>query len=114
MVDLAILRTELETERDGLIRRLNELGFDMSGGAANIGADEGFADSGSVAAEKGELLALSRTVRDRLENVVAALSRIDTGTYGKCRVCGDDISTERLEFLPSATLCVTDAAAAKA
>ncbi|RYG92685.1 TraR/DksA family transcriptional regulator [Loktanella sp. IMCC34160] len=35
----------------------------------------------------------------------AALSRIETGEYGVCVKCGDDISAERLDVVPHAPLC---------
>ena len=41
----------------------------------------------------------------RLEEVDAALGRLDSGTYGKCENCGGEINPERLEAMPTATLC---------
>jgi RNA polymerase-binding protein DksA len=41
-----------------------------------------------------------------LEQVQAALDRLDAGTYGKCVRCGRDINPKRLEALPYATLCI--------
>ena len=46
-----------------------------------------------------------------LEQIEAALKRIDDGTYGKCEVCGKDIGEERLEARPWARLCIDDARA---
>lgn len=40
---------------------------------------------------------------DNLEN---ALKRIELGTYGICRKCGDLISKRRLEVVSHATLCI--------
>ena len=45
----------------------------------------------------------------RSEQVAHALRRMDEGTYGICEVCGQPIPIERLEALPSATLCIRDA-----
>jgi RNA polymerase-binding transcription factor DksA len=44
-----------------------------------------------------------------LREIEAALQRIDDGTYGICTVCGNAIEPERLEHLPWATLCASDA-----
>ena len=41
-----------------------------------------------------------------LEEIEAALGRIDDGTFGTCQRCGNAISEERLEALPWATLCI--------
>lgn len=41
-----------------------------------------------------------------LEEIEAALRRIDEGTYGICTNRGEQIPEERLEALPWATLCI--------
>jgi RNA polymerase-binding protein DksA len=41
-----------------------------------------------------------------LEAIDAALERIDEGTYGICRTCGQPIGEERLEALPWTTQCI--------
>lgn len=43
-----------------------------------------------------------------LNEIDAALGRIDDGTFGTCSSCGEAIGTERLEALPWATLCIED------
>jgi DnaK suppressor protein len=42
-----------------------------------------------------------------LADAETALHRMATGTYGRCRRCDAAIPLERLEILPSATLCMT-------
>jgi RNA polymerase-binding transcription factor len=44
-----------------------------------------------------------------LAEIDKALSRIEDGTYGKCRECGREIPAERLEVYPWASLCIDDA-----
>ncbi len=41
-----------------------------------------------------------------MTDIQEALDRIDNGTYGTCRICGKDISNERLDFIPYASLCI--------
>lgn len=41
----------------------------------------------------------------RYNEVTDALSRIEAGTYGTCKVCGKEIETDRLEADPSADTC---------
>jgi RNA polymerase-binding protein DksA len=41
-----------------------------------------------------------------LEEIEAALIRLDDGTFGVCQRCGNAISEERLDALPWATLCI--------
>ena len=41
-----------------------------------------------------------------LRKIEEALQRIRDGSYGQCADCGDEISPERLEALPFASLCM--------
>lgn len=54
--------------------------------------------------EKG--LALEKNEVSILHKINEALSKIEDGTYGTCRKCGNKISEERLEFMPYAVYCV--------
>ncbi len=41
-----------------------------------------------------------------LQQISAALTRIDNGEYGECLQCGEMIPVQRLEFDPAAVYCV--------
>ena len=43
-----------------------------------------------------------------LNEIDAALARVEEGTFGMCKACGNPIDPERLEALPWATLCIGD------
>ena len=45
-------------------------------------------------------------VRSDLDDVDAALRRLEEGTYGRCEACGGPIGEERLEALPAARYCL--------
>jgi DnaK suppressor protein len=51
-------------------------------------------------------LARRERVQGRLMELEAALQRVEEGTCGVCEACGRAIEPERLEALPTATLCV--------
>ncbi len=51
--------------------------------------------------------AIGNETRISLREVRAALDRIESGTYGECEVCGEDISLGRLQALPEATRCLS-------
>jgi RNA polymerase-binding transcription factor DksA len=102
---LASVRAELEQEREQLSAQLRELGRDES----SLTFDDNFADSGQVAAEQGENLALAAQLRDQLDDVEAALARLDAGTYGTCEVCGRPIGEARLEVMPATRFCIEHA-----
>jgi RNA polymerase-binding transcription factor DksA len=48
--------------------------------------------------------------RDAIEDIDAALARMDAGTYGRCESCGRSIPVERLEAIAHARFCVACAA----
>lgn len=41
-----------------------------------------------------------------IEQISAALNRLDAGTYGLCTRCGTQIAPARLEALPHAAACI--------
>ena len=51
-------------------------------------------------------LALRDRNQDHLEQVEAALRRLDEGTFGACVRCGRPIAADRLEALPWAPRCI--------
>jgi RNA polymerase-binding protein DksA len=51
------------------------------------------------------------TERGLLDQVQAALNRLDDGTFGQCEHCGGSIGEERLEAIPYASRCIQCASA---
>lgn len=49
-----------------------------------------------------------------LQKIEAALARIEDDDYGLCQSCEEPIASKRLEFDPTATLCIECASAAEA
>lgn len=98
-------RVRLDLEHDQLERQLDELGH----GDAELTFDDNFADSGQVAAEQGENRALAQQLRDQLDDVEAALGKLDEGTYGSCEICGQPIGEARLTAMPAARFCIDHA-----
>jgi DnaK suppressor protein len=88
--DWASFRALLETQRADCIRR-HELAL----------AETVTPVPDAVAL--GRAAALLRTVED----IDAALERIEAGTYGRCVRCGAAVPLERLEVRPFAATCVS-------
>ncbi len=65
------------------------------------------ADQGSATFERELDMTLEENERVELEEVRAALERMDAGTYGVCARCGTEIPEGRLEAVPTASLCMT-------
>ncbi len=97
----------LEKERADLMRSLEELG---QGDAPRLTYDQNFADSSQVTAERGEAEALGASLKAALEEIEAALAKIDDGGYGACERCGGQINEARLEAMPATRFCITCAA----
>ena len=97
------LRDRLQEERDRLHDQLRQMGVGPGG---RLDFDDGFADSGQVTAERGEVEALGGTLLDTLREIEDALSKFDAGTYGRCESCGNQIAETRLEAMPAARLCI--------
>lgn len=51
-------------------------------------------------------LALRERAQQHLAQVEAALGRLDAGTWGTCRRCGNAVAEARLEALPWAAYCI--------
>jgi RNA polymerase-binding transcription factor DksA len=99
-------RERLEAERAHLAEQVASL---TQGSGSGPDFDEGFADSGQVAAEQGENKVLAGQLSNELDEVERALAKLDDGTYGSCEVCGEAISEARLEAKPAARFCITHA-----
>src|SRR5271165_4962968 len=81
-----------------------DLGFAAQGSGLNY--DPNFADSSQVTAERGEAEVLAGELREALDEVEAAIRRLDEGTYGRCAGCGEPISAPRIEAMPAARFCI--------
>jgi len=98
----ATARAQLEEERARIRGQLEQMGHFGPG----LSFDEGFADSGQVTAERGEVEALANSLVETLTEVEHALEKFDAGTYGVCEVCGARIPEARLEAKPAARQCI--------
>ncbi|MWV43405.1 conjugal transfer protein TraR [Paenibacillus sp. HJL G12] len=66
------------------------------------------ADQGTDVFERERDLAVNNTLNDELDQINAALKRMEKGNYGICEVCGQDIPFERLQAIPFTAFCVDD------
>jgi DnaK suppressor protein len=97
----------LRAEREKLLHQLEEIGATPDGSLRrDVEYGEGFADAAATTTERTEVLGLADSLSRMLEEIDIALARIEEGTYGTCRNCGNEISAARLEFRPESTLCV--------
>jgi DnaK suppressor protein len=55
--------------------------------------------------EQRKLAEVGEVEHREIAQIDAALARIDAGTYGVCRECGEEIEPKRLEAVPYAATC---------
>jgi DnaK suppressor protein len=98
--------------RDALLRKKSEL--IESGGMRPIQASmenntrQGdMADQASGNNEVHIALRLKQTDAKILQAIEEALVRLDKGTYGICRDCGEPIAPARLNAIPWTRVCIT-------
>lgn len=107
-VDRVKAAATLEQERARLVHQLAELGADESGElTGEIDFGDAFADAGAATAERTETLGIVDNLKKQLDDVNAAISKLEAGTYGICDRCGNEIGADRLEFRPMSLLCVS-------
>jgi len=68
--------------------------------------DQHPAEAASELAEMDRDDAMLAVVEGQRQEVLAALERIEAGTYGRCVSCGTELPEERLEVRPEAARCV--------
>ena len=110
-------RERLEDDRTTTVERLDALrrGYDIVVDAVegSNADDEHDPEGATIAYERSQLGALVDQAQEHLDEIDAALARVDAGTYGRCEVCGSPIPTERLEARPTARTCIRHAAHAR-
>lgn len=63
------------------------------------------ADQGTDAMEREKAFLFASRDEKYLKQLDEALERIKNGTFGVCRVCGKEIGHDRLEAVPTTTIC---------
>jgi DnaK suppressor protein len=97
---------------ESLKSELEQRLVDMQSRLANIKIDVTKAYSGDSAEQAQErendevVEAIGNETRQAIQDLQAALSRINEERYGVCEGCGEAISEDRLAAIPEATRCV--------
>ncbi len=100
----------LETDRVRTLARLAGLRADYAevvAASRDTNADDEHDPEGhTIAFERSQTGALVRQAVAHLDEVAAALARIEAGDYGRCESCGQPVAPERLEARPTARTCL--------
>jgi DnaK suppressor protein len=104
---------DVEIYRDALIRKRSEL---LGGSASkplqwtmenNSGRQGDMADQAAGNNEVHIQLKLKQTDAKILQAIEGALRRIEEGSYGLCRDCGEPIAEARLAAIPWTRSCIS-------
>lgn len=99
------LRDQLERERAELLASVHA--HDSSAPVRTTASDGQGETEHLVVAEQRNVTEIVDTMnRAALDEIDAAIERMDRGTYGRCVECGVTIPFERLEIMPAASCCV--------
>jgi DnaK suppressor protein len=94
--EAARLLADIQAHREQLVEPASATGNSFIAGTEGADAD---------ADDERELALLQRSQRE-LDDVNAALRKLDSGRYGQCERCGETIAPARLQALPRARLCL--------
>lgn len=108
MTDHAEIRAALMRRMESLSQRVGRIAHDLRHESEPVEKD--FEEQATQREDDEVLGALDDAGRRELAAIRAALSRMDAGTYGICRRCGEPIAPQRLRALPTALDCVACAA----
>ncbi|HEY1064581.1 MAG TPA: TraR/DksA family transcriptional regulator [Pirellulales bacterium] len=96
---------ELRSRLRGDVTHLADSGLSLSGGNLSSMPIH-LADMGSDTYEQDFTISLMENGGEVLDQIEAALERIEDGTYGNCLECPQKISKARLDAIPYAELCI--------
>ncbi len=100
-INLEEIKRKLEGERTGLLATVKK---DES--VEDFGSDLDHSDEESNEAESiGNHLAEAQDLKERINEIDAALNKIRTGKYGICERCGKKIDEEVLKVVPESRFC---------
>jgi DnaK suppressor protein len=108
-IDTSRFRDQLLAERERVVRAIENLRSENAAATEDIAdesQDQHLADVATETYDRELGDSLEENSEQVLDEIDAALRRIDDGTYGTCTNCGKQIPEERLEALPWASLCI--------
>ncbi len=100
MIEASVYKERLLSRQAELETKLARIEHDLD---EPVSPD--FEDRATEREDDEVMEAIGNSGLDEMAAIGAALSRIEAGTYGICVKCGESISPERLNIIPTATIC---------
>lgn len=97
-------KEQLLSLREKYTRRIDAIHIDSHHKEEPVEKD--FAEQATQSENDDVLAALDNEAQHMVMQIDAALTRIETGHYGICKICGTQIPQERLNAAPFADLCI--------
>lgn len=109
------LRDQLRSERTRILGNIealkSEFGASITSDTDENGLETHIGDQGTTTFLRERDLALEEHEEHLLDEIDAAIKRIDDGAYGTCEVSGEEIGFDRLQALPWARTTLEHATA---
>jgi RNA polymerase-binding transcription factor DksA len=103
---LLVLMNRIDLDRSDLkAEALHGSGIEISGGLSNVPLH--LADLGSHDFEQRVNWTLVEKEEQIMEEINAALARIEQGVFGRCEKCGRAIARQRLQTIPYTRYCIS-------
>ena len=102
MLNTDAIQARLEVQLAELKERQERIAQDLAE-PLNADSSEQAVELEDDAALEGQAALVAREIA----SVKRALLRVETGTYGECARCGNEIASKRLEARPEASLCIS-------
>ncbi len=99
-------KAKLESEMASIGQRNPAVPNDWGAAPEEPGIESDLMDQADIIMNRENTAAIFADIEARYDIVLAALERIQKGTYGVCEVCGAAIEEARLEADPAATTCI--------
>jgi DnaK suppressor protein len=101
-----------QRHKDALLRKRGEILGPQGARPLNVSVDNNtrqgdMADQATGINEVHIQLKLKQTDAKILQAIEEALERLEKGTYGICRDCGEEIAAARLNAIPWTRVCIT-------
>ena len=104
---LAKIKTELQAQKEKIELELNKVANNSTDHAAKFPV---FGEKPDENAQEIEgyttNLATKEMLETNLRDIISSLKRIEEGTYGICKYCGNEIGEKRLLARPVASACI--------
>lgn len=109
--NLSSVKETLQERRKEIKKELEQIAKKRGKGENNY--DAVFPQYGRAEDENAEevaafidSLSVGESLKNSLDDIDAALKKINSGQYGLCETCGKKIGKERLKILPTARYCL--------